>query len=937
MNIRRNKTIKLIPLFLALFCYSLNGQTIENSLPGFSRPDGGFTTIEEMVGANELIDGDQLVSYPDALLSNSLQGKLGGLIVRMTNNGLSNNEANLLVRGQNTKGNNAAIVIVDGIVRPFNDLLPEEIESVEVLKDAPAKILYGPDAANGVVVIKTKRGALGDKKMSVGVESGVMHATRLPKFLDSYDYALLYNEARENDGLPALYLPYQLTGYQNSTGPNDVLYPNVDWYDYFLKNQSLFRKATLSLKGGSRALKYSLVAGYKGVGGLEKIGEPVGMNRLNLRGNIDIEITSYMSVVADVAGRVEERAFSAVNNANVFTALSTNRPNEYPLIIDPDIIGLTPDEDGIPFFGSSINSAANLLADFQYRGFTQERYITSQNNLGLEFDFNKQIKGLAASAYVTFDNYTQVTQQLRRDYPTYAVRTYLDELGAEQAEFTLMKKLDPNDNISATSPSTYRTIGWYANLSYARHFDLHHLSAIAGYRYFKGESQGVTQDDINLNYNMRVNYGYDSKYLAEINLVNYGSNKFVANNRNFLSYAVGAGWIMSKEDFLQDVETINFLKLKASYGLLGFSGNNGYLLANSRWQDGGIINTNEGNTSNAKVVNLVRIGNPDLEWEKSRELNFGLEGALFNNRLQFGIDYFNNLRSDIITTEYSAYGDYIGPFTMPTNVGSVKNQGIDGNVSWGDKSGDLTYRIGVNFTASKNKLLSWDENPNIPEEARKSVGKPTDAIFGLQSRGLFGRDVDITTAPVQGFGPYRVGDLAYVDANNDGYVDNRDHVMIGNSFPYTVLGIDLDLKYKNWGLYVLGTSELGVHHMLNNSYFWNTGDSKYSVIAEQRYHPVNNPSGIYPALTTKNGENSYRASDFWLEDASFFRLKNIELSYLYNFKDPSFFIKDMKIFARGTNVFVLSKQKDLDPEVLGAGLTNYPVTAYYTGGVTFTF
>jgi len=187
MNIRRNKTIKLIPLFLALFCYSLNGQTIENSLPGFSRPDGGFTTTEEMVGANELIDGDQLVSYPDALLSNSLQGKLGGLIVRMTNNGLSNNEANLLVRGQNTKGNNAAIVIVDGIVRPFNDLLPEEIESVEVLKDAPAKILYGPDAANGVVVIKTKRGVLGDKKMSIGIESGVMHATRLPKFLDSYN------------------------------------------------------------------------------------------------------------------------------------------------------------------------------------------------------------------------------------------------------------------------------------------------------------------------------------------------------------------------------------------------------------------------------------------------------------------------------------------------------------------------------------------------------------------------------------------------------------------------------------------------------------------------------------------------------------------------------------------------------------------------------
>jgi hypothetical protein len=181
-----------------------------------------------------------------------------------------------------------------------------------------------------------------------------------------------------------------------------------------------------------------------------------------------------------------------------------------------------------------------------------------------------------------------------------------------------------------------------------------------------------------------------------------------------------------------------------------------------------------------------------------------------------------------------------------------------------------------------------------------------------------------------------VGDLAYADRTGDEKVDVRDEMEIGHTFPVSTFGIDFDIKYRNWELYLLGTSELGVTKMLNTSYHWNTGENAYSVIAEKRYHPVNNPGGTYPALTATSGTNSYRNSDFWIGNASFFRLKNIELSYNFDMQKVKW-ISSLRLFARGTNVFVLSAIKDLDPEVLNGGITNNPLTAFYTGGVSFTF
>ncbi|MDR1810510.1 MAG: SusC/RagA family TonB-linked outer membrane protein [Prevotella sp.] len=933
MNNKYSNHIKKLLLLAFLLATTATAQENEDK-PVFSRPDGGVTAEEELVAAESKIDGASLTRYPDVLLSNSLQGKAAGLIVRMTNNGLGNNEANIFIRGQATNQTATAIVVIDGIERPFNDLLSEEIESIEVLKDAAAKILYGPAAANGVLVVKTKRGVADKRTLRLNAEMGVMQATRTPQYLNSYKYASLYNEALEHDGLPARYMPYQLEGYRNSSGANDVLYPNVDWYNYFTDDKAIYRRATFEASGGHKALRYSLVAGYLGGGGYENVGKSTNLDRLNVRGNLDIQVTDYLSVVADAAGRLETRNFAAINNGNFYTALSTNRPNEYPLTIPAENLGLAPNEDGTPYFGTSLRTGSNLYADMLYRGHTEERYVTSQTNVGLDFDFNKYVKGLTASGFITFDNYTNVTSSLREDFATYFVNTYQDAQGQEQALYTLNTKLAPNDVLTAGSDVTRRTVGWRANVGYKTSFGDRNLSVIAAYRYYKNEAKGATQDAINCNYTLRVNYDYAKKYLLELNAAYMGANQFADGNKFFFSPAIAGGWILSNEDFLSESESVNFLKIKASYGVLGYSGNTDYLLYNTRWGDGGTINLQEGNTGSARYINLVRVGNPDLKWEKSAEFNVGAEGSFFGNKLKAEINYFHEKRTDIIGTQTSAYAAYIGSYTMPTNIGAVENQGFDGSLSYGDKAGEFEYRAGVNFTASKNKLLEWDEI--IQEADRQRVGKSTDAIFGLQALGLFGKDVDIATAPLQSFGSYGAGDLAYADRTGDGRVDVRDEIEIGHTFPRLSFGVDFNIKYRNWELYLLGTSELGVNKMQNTSYHWNAGENAYSALAEKRWHPVNNPTGTYPALTTTSGANSYRSSDFWLGNASFFRLKNIELSYNFDMQNVKW-ISSLRLFARGTNVFVLSSITDLDPEVLNAGITNNPLTSFYTGGVSFTF
>ena len=402
-----------------------------------------------------------------------------------------------------------------------------------------------------------------------------------------------------------------------------------------------------------------------------------------------------------------------------------------------------------------------------------------------------------------------------------------------------------------------------------------------------------------------------------------------------MSAAAGAAWIISNESFLKGSRNVNLLKLKLSGGLLGFDSATSHLLYERAWEQSGSFRFGTtANGSTAYITNFIRNANPDLKWEKSLEMNLGVEGLFFGSRLKVEADWFRETHYDIIGLNDAAHGDYIGDFVTYKNMGSVFNQGIDAAVEWTDSKGDFTYSVGANVLWSKNKVLEWDQVLH-GETYRYTVGNSTDAMFGHVAEGLFGKDVPLEGHEQQAFGHYQEGDIAYSDLNGDGVVDGRDVKVLGNTFPRTTLGINIDLRYRGWGLYILGYAELGVYKWASNSYYWNYGENAYSVLALDRWHPVNNPDGSYPRLTTTDDANNWQNSTFWLKKTDWFRLKNIELSYTFdNFRNS--LLKDIKVFVRGANLFVLSSVPELDPELLDAGLTNYPVTRTFTIGATFT-
>lgn len=894
------------------------------------RYDGGRLPSAAMVSATASIRGSELASYPEFSLSNTLQGKLPGVTVRSGLGAFALNSSTIYVRGQHRNDSNGAIVIVDGIERDWEDIIPEEIETIQVMKDATAKILYGSRAANGVLVITTRRGEANKRSINVSAEMGVMSAMRLPEYLDAYQYATLYNEARANDGLPAYYSDRQLLGYKNSKGMNDLYYPDVDYYDLFLQRQSVYRKAVFDLNGGSDRIRYALVANYVGGSGYERVGQCPDLNRFNVRGNLDVKATDFLNVVADAAVRFEMKEWGSMGNSNVFSALSTTRPNEYPLILDPEVVGIAPNEDGTPIFGASMRHPNNLYAQMAYGGFSDERYVMSQTNLGLDFTLDRILKGLGASAFVTFDNYTYFKKGQTNVYPTYAL---VGSYEGFRPQFIQMNKLDLESGQSRQGEETLRTTGWRGNIVYNNTFGAHALDVALAYNFYHKEVKGVTQDIKNDNTSLRVNYGYDKRYLFEGSLALMGSNRFSDGNHYFLSGAAGVGWVVTNEAFMERAANVDYLKLKASYGILGYDRATDFLLYETSWQDGGSVKFGEQNKTTAHVTSFIQYGNPDLKWESSREFNVGFEGIFFKKRLMVEVNYFSEYRDNIIASNSSQYADVLGPFVSVKNIGAVRNRGVDFYVQWNGRAKDFRYEIGVNGVYSKNKLMAWNE-VEFPDEYRRSVGCPTDAMFGYVSQGLFGKDVALDRDVEQLLGRYQEGDIAYADLNNDGYVDGRDQKMVGNSFPRMTLGLDVNLQYKGWGLYALCTSELGLDKWLNNSYYWVKGEDKYSAAVLDRYHPVNNPGGSYPRLTTTQGANNFINSTFWLQDASFLRLKNVELSYTFNMMRT---VKRLRIYVRGTNLLALSKEKNLDPELINAGVTNYPNYMTVTGGVTVTF
>jgi len=903
-----------------------------------NRGDGSAMLLGDIVGAVGKADVDRLEAYPDLSLSNALQGSVSGLIARPGNGGFGQNSSALFVRGQHSLSN-SVMIVVDGIPRGINNMLAEEIESIEVLKDVTAKMLYGASAADGVVLVTTKRGREGLKTVRASAEYGVFRSAEVPEFLGSHEYATLYNQARANDGLAPRYTEAQLQGYANSTGENDPLYPDVDWYGKFLRRQSPYAKATVEFSGGNRSIRYAMVAGFTSGRGLENVGRRTSMNQINVRGNLDIRISRMVTFRADVAGRIFDNKWSLRNQAAIMTAISTNKPNEYPLTVTPEFMGME-SESGVPFFGGSTRVVNNLLADLVYSGNNEQRDTHSQMNIGLDLNMNHLVRGLSAEAFFSFDDYNSLTQRLESTYPTYSIRESFDAAGTSNVEIEQLKRtsVSTSQNISANSRG--RVMGVRGNVAWNGTFDRHHAGAVLATRYFQQEFSGLTQDFRNMSTTLRLNYDFDRKYFAELDLGYMGSNVYTGAEKFMIAPAAGIAWMVSKESFMGDVRWLDHLKVKASAGVMGSEAAVVPVAHSFSWVDGGTWTFGEANGSAARVLNASVLGNPDLKWEKQREVNVGVEMMALSRRLSAEVNWFSGKRTDIVTRN-NAYSAALGDFYWYENVADVTNRGIDAYVKWSERHNrDLAWSAGVNVTWSKNRVDRIDEG--AVEAYRSRVGKPTSANVTLRYAGMFGPAasgmIDPAGHPFQTFGPVQAGDLAYRDINGDDIVDGRDREMIGQSFPLTSWGVDFNVDYRGFGLFVLGTAETGVQKLASSNYYHNYGENGYSVLARDAYHALTNPTGSQPRLSTSTDVgNNWRESEFWYRDCSFFRLKNVELSYTFRDMKNATFFSYLKLFVRGTNLFVVTPIKGADPERILAGVDNYPVYRAFTGGVSITF
>lgn len=881
----------------------------------------GETTERRTVGAYSKVDGSALQANPTMYFMNSLSGRLNGLYTMDNTMVPGFTSSTDFVRAP--YGN--FIILVDGVERSLSYIENEVVESVQLLKDASLKSLYGGAQANGILMIKTKRGALGENYSRFSVQTGVQMPTRLPKYLNSYQYTTKYNEALVNSGLPPYYNP------DNYIDGDPVLYPDVDYYNTFLNDYVTITRANGQFSGGNQNTQYFVHFGFQTNGGLEKFtAYPNRDEAFTLRGNIDNTVLGFIKVKAGFSAALQSKKWPNMSTQTFFNMLSDNRPNEFPITIPGS--RLVPAQSG-DVFGGTASNMNNPLGYLTARGYAGRDYSYVQTDLTTDIDLGKWVKGLRLTPSVTFDVYNDITSAQEATFVSYE-----PVLGEDNAvTFNSYGNETKETSLSRTGTSVQRNYAFNFTGVYNNSFGKHDINALVTY-YQQEKTYGAQfQYMTRMNLGGLVNYLYDNKYALEMSLNRVGVGTFSVDNRFGYFPTVGAGWIVSDEDFMKS-SGIDYLKLRASYGELGYTSLDGngivsYDLYIDRWATNGTYGVNGFNN----IAYLSQRGNPDLGYQKSKEFNVGFDLELLKKSLSISAGYFNNQLSGVFATVEDIIPGVMGlngGLAMMQNYKAYMSNGFEWEMNYSKKLKDWTFSLGANMTYGKSKVTK-EANPNYPEgfDGLRKVSTYGD-ILGLQYIGTFQDQAAIDAAPTQLFSNVLPGDMQYADLNNDNNVDNKDRVVVGNSLPSIQYGVNLSIAYKGINLDVLGYGLAGFDRLLDNKYYQIFGNRKYSQVVYDGL-PNGNP---HPILRAEGGRNNFQTSDYWIVDGSFFKIRNVELGYtLPKSITKVIGLNDVKVYARGANLFTLSKIKDLDPESLDAGVGNFPLCTTITGGISLSF
>ena len=945
---------------------------------------------ETMIGSVATITTKDLTQSPTANINNALAGRLPGLIVNQYAGGEPGvDQSELFIRGKATYGNQSAIVIVDGIERDMSYLAPDEIETFTILKDASATAAYGIRGANGVIVITTKRGKAAEKAtVNLKASIGINQPIGFPEYLGSADYATLYNEARLNDANMTgadisslnLFSQQAIDNFRRAKGDNsDGLGYDWDYYDFAFK-PGLQEDVSLSIRGGTDKVRYYVLANYFSQGGNYKYSNAgeydsqTKFTRYNFRSNIDININRYLSTRLDLGARITDRNAPGTTAGRLMTICAT-QPPYLPILVEEN--AHPQNEEYIQqnsrgmLYGDNIYRY-NLLGELSRTGYLNEKNTYLNGSFAMNLDMEFLTKGLKAEVMFSYDasEGRWINRKLDtykdgyREYPKYATFMPIEGSDAYMAgghytgAYKTGNKYDIDQTIgngfshNASDGRTYIQ----ARLDYNRLFSNRHevtamLLANRGNRTVNNElayhSQGITG---------RFAYYYNQKYLMEFNFGYNGSENFTPGKRYGFFPAGSIGWVVSEEEFMKKASWIDFLKVRASYGLVGsdnvssrfpylafYGGGSGYDFGNN-------FGTNVGGTSEGNLANA------NLTWEKARKLNVGIDFTTLNQRLALTIDAFYEYRFDIITDMNSdgimGYPDIVGKDAALQNLGEVSNRGVDIELSWNDKIGkDFRYYIRPNLTFSRNRL-EYKAEVARKNSWRKETGKRLyeNFVYVFDHFVADQEEADrLNKIGYQPWGQLIPGDVVYKDLDRNGVIDDEDRTAMGNPrSPELMFGIPFGFQYKNFDFSVLLQGATKSSILLNGAAVFDFPQFEQDKIGRvkkmhlDRWTPETAATAKYPALHYGTHDNNKNGnSSLFLYDASYLRLKNVEIGYNVSPKLlRKFHVQQARIYVQGLNLLTFDKlgDVDIDPETKsGDGASWYPIQKVFNFGIDITF
>lgn len=940
MELKYFKSIFLTSILIFAFCLVSKAQDVSNKEKTLKKDTitnkeviniaFGSQPTNIVTSSVSTVKGIDIEQNFNTNLGKMLFGKLAGLSIAQGASESGAGTPSFTVRGRNTfgEGSNDPLIIIDGLIGGgfgigsiFSQLAPEEIESVSLLKDAAATAIYGTRGANGVLLITTKKGKSGPLKINFSTRQGFNYGAYFPQFLNAGDYAILYNEGLKNDGQPAKYSLADIDAYRSGTDP--YFHPNVNWYDEVLRKTAPVSSYNLNFNGGDTSVTYFVNLNAIGAQGLYKnFGDNFNestnstFNKYNFRSNVNVNFSKNLSAAFKLAGSLEQKSnpfgYTADNEFNLLAALP---PNSFP-VRNPD-----------GTYGGS-NIYANPLANLENTGFYNSNSRTLQTSLAVTEKLDFLAKGLSLTGLASINNFFIAGTQKTKNYTSYSIigKDVLGDpiYGPAIGQTTTL-------NASEITRDQYRNFQIQGFLSYERSFNKSDIKAMAlvqtDNESLTNLSSQVGSGSDPYKHNSaagRLTYVYNKKYIAEFSAGYMGSERFAEERRYGFFPAGSVGWVVSNESFFNNGKAINFLKLRASYGLTG----NDNIATGSSYGRYAFYQSYNFDGSEGQLAN------PFFTWEKEKVLNIGLDATLFKN-LNLNLDIFNRDRYDILVTPTGTIPQFLGASLPLLNQGKTQSKGIETTLGYHSATTKkFQYFVSANFAYFKNTVV-FDAQGIQLNNGLVTAGSLNGQPRRLRAIGFFTQDEINARASNPSLYPapldatIRAGDLKYQDVGGpegvpDGIIDDNDLVAVGNpNIPRMTAGLSTGFKFKNFDLNVVFQAVTKNSVYLGGNYFQAfQNNGQVGTIALGRWTPETAETATYPRLSASNNLNNYKNSSFWVRDGSFIKCRSAELGYSFSSKlAQKVKLSNARIFVQGTNLFSIDKIEYGDPE----SLTGYPV------------